>query len=360
MKKRLCILVAALLMLLPTALSAGSLAAADYVSIKELREMLPQRWTGQYVVENGAYKQLEKGDTISVDVPIVVPEVDAVPVVRITWEPPAEGLDESLEVVRDDWNAKGINRNFPMDELAFPVLENHMTFTPELPWEEAPAIAMAEFQKWMPFMKDKELTPYFHRSYGDSDGNGFQGIYFYTTYHGIPHLIVCGLFRHEVKSEKSEVEGRAIAPSSMVAMRIKRPGEFCTNISTSKEVGVDIDDIPLLSFDRIMEVLEQWVTDGYVYSLNEVSFGYMCFIDPEKKGEEFVLLPVWAAKGRTRADLSLPFDLKTDQAVVDRGGYLSSRIIVINAQTGQPYDLLNDKRPDRLHVPHIITWDEVK
>ena len=54
-----------------------------------------------------------------------------------------------------------------------------------------------------------------------------------------------------------------------------------------------------------------------------------------------------------------PFDLKTDQAVKDRGGYLSSRIIVINAQTGQAYDLLNDKRPDRLHVPHIITWDEV-
>ena len=359
MKKRLCILVAALLMLLPTALSAGSLAAADYVSIKELRETLPQRWTGQYVVENGAYKQLEKGDTVAVDVPIVVPEVDAVPVVRITWEPPAEGLDGSLEVVRDDWNAKGINRNFPMDELAFPVLEDHMTFTPELPWEEAPAIAMAEFQKWMPFMKDKELTPYFHRSYGDSDGNGFQGIYFYTTYYGIPHFIGNYPFRQELKSEKSEVEGRAIAPHSMVAMRIKRPGEFCTNIYTSKEVGVDIDDIPLLSFDRIMEVLEQWVTDGYVYSLNEVSFGYMCFIDPEKKGEEFVLLPVWAAKGRTREDLSLPFDLKTDQAVKDRGGYFSSDI-VINAQTGQAYDLLNDKRPDRLHVPHIITWDEVK
>ena len=359
MKKRMYILIAALLMMAMTALCPGSLAAADYVSIKELRETLPQRWTGEYVVEHGAPNQLEKGDTVAVDVPIVVPEVDAVPVVRITWEPPAEGLDGSLEVVRDDWNAKGINRNFPMDELAFPVLEDHMTFTPELPWEEAPAIAMAEFQKWMPFMKDKELTPYFHRSYGDSAGNGFQGIYFYTTYYGIPHFIGNYPFRQELKSEKSEVEGRAIAPHSMVAMRIKRPGEFCTNIYTSKEVGVDIDDIPLLSFDRIMEVLEQWVTDGYVYSLNEVSFGYMCFIDPEKKGEEFVLLPVWAAKGRTREDLSLPFDLKTDQAVKDRGGYFSSDI-VINAQTGQPYDLLNDKRPDRLHVPHIITWDEVK
>lgn len=246
-----------------------------------------------------------------------------------------------------------------MDELAFPVLEDHMTFTPELPWEEAPAIAMAEFQKWMPFMKDKELTPYYQGSYGDSNGNGFQGVCFYTTYHGIPHLISNSPFYHRLESEKSEVEGRTIAPNSMVAMRIKRPGEFWTNIYTSKEVGVDIDDIPLLPFDPIMEVLEQWVTDGYVYSLNEVSFGYMCFIDPEKKGEEFVLLPVWAAKGRTREDLSLPFDLKTDQAVKDRGGYFSSDI-VINAQTGQAYDLLNDKRPDRLHVPHIVTWDEVK
>ena len=86
-------------------------------------------------------------------------------------------------------------------------------------------------------MKEKELTPYYQGSYGDSNGNGFQGIYFYTTYHGIPHLIVSGLLRHEVKSEKSEVEGRAIAPNSMVAMRIKRPGEFWTNIYTSKEVG---------------------------------------------------------------------------------------------------------------------------
>ena len=100
-----------------------ALCESDYVTIAELRESLPERWVGEYVVQNGAYKQLEKGDTVAVDVPIVVPEVDTVPVVRITWEPPAEGLDESLEVVRDDWNAKGITRNFPMDELAFPVLD---------------------------------------------------------------------------------------------------------------------------------------------------------------------------------------------------------------------------------------------
>ena len=206
MKKRMYILIAALLMMAMTALCPGSLAAADYVSIKELRETLPQRWTGEYVVEHGAPNQLEKGDTVAVDVPIVVPEVDAVPVVRITWEPPAEGLDGSLEVVRDDWNAKGINRNFPMDELAFPVLEHHMTFTPELPWEEAPAIAMAEFQKWMPFMKDKELTPYYQGSYGDSNGNGFQGTALQVFY-DMPLLChVSTAFDNSIRGENTRLQ----------------------------------------------------------------------------------------------------------------------------------------------------------
>ncbi|MEF9880358.1 MAG: hypothetical protein RR975_13165 [Clostridia bacterium] len=68
-----------------------ALCENDYVSIKEIRENLPERWTGEYTIQNGAHKQLKKGDTLSVDVPIVVPEVDTVPVVRITWEPPVEG-----------------------------------------------------------------------------------------------------------------------------------------------------------------------------------------------------------------------------------------------------------------------------
>lgn len=45
-----------------------------------------------------------------------------------------------------------------------------------LPWEEAPVVAVEEFQKWLPFMHDKELTCYDHRSYGNSQGDGFQCI----------------------------------------------------------------------------------------------------------------------------------------------------------------------------------------
>lgn len=363
MKKSIHILGSVIVVLALIGSGATALAAGKYVSIQEIRESIPERWTGDYVVKNGAHNQLKKGDTVSIDVPIVVPEVNTVPVVRITWEPPVEGLDESFDISSNQWNPKTIGRNFPMDEMGFPVMLENMTFDPELPWEDAPTIAVEEFKKYFPFMKDKEFTCYFQRSYGESEDNGFQCLYFYTTYHGIPHLLGGDYFWHEVRSEylaeSGEKKGLPGVPQSKVAMRIKRPGQFWANIDTAKEMGVDVEDIPLLPFDVILEALQQRVVDGYAYSLNEVRFGYMGFIDPEKNGEEFVLLPVWAAKGRTRGDLTLPFDLKNDQVIWDRSAY-GCYSIVVNAQTGQIYDLVSNKRPDRRYVPHIITWDEVK
>ena len=356
MRKPLRIITFCMSLLVAVSAATHALCESDYVTIAELRESLPERWVGEYIVQNGAYKQLEKGDTVSVDVPIVVPEVDAVPVVRITWEPPIEGLDESFYISKNEWYSKTIGRNFPMDEMGFPVMEEKTTFDPELPWEDAPAIAIEEFRKYFPMMRDKELTCYFHYSYGESEDNGFQCLYFYTTYHGIPHLLSNRSFLHVVESEIGPND--LIDPPGNVAMRIKRPGQFWVNIDTSKEIGVEIEDIPLLPFEEILKAFERQVEAGHAYSLNEVRFGYMTFIDPEKKGEEFVLLPVWAAKGRTRGDLTIPFDLKNDQVVKDRSAY-GCNSIVINAQTGEVYDLTGDRRENRRYVPDILTWDEV-
>ena len=356
MRKPLRIVTFCMSLLVAVSVATHALCESGYVTIAELRESLPERWVGEYIVQNGAYKQLEKGDTVSVDVPIVVPEVDAVPVVRITWEPPIEGLDESFYISQNEWYSKTIGRNFPMDEMGFPVMEEKTTFDPELPWEDAPAIAIEEFRKYFPMMRDKELTCYFHYSYGESENNGFQFLFFYTTYHGIPHLLDNGTFLHTVKSEAGS--NGLTDPPSHIYMCIKRPGQFWVNIATSKEIGVEIEDIPLLPFEEILKAFERQVEAGHAYSLNEVRFGYMTFIDPEKKGEEFVLLPVWAAKGRTRGDLTIPFDLKNDQVVKDRSAY-GCNSIVINAQTGEVYDLTDDRRENRRYVPDILTWDEV-
>ena len=150
MRKPLRIVTFCMSLLVAVSAATHALCESDYVTIAELRESLPERWVGEYVVQNGAYKQLEKGDTVSVDVPIVVPEVDAVPVVRITWEPPIEGLDESFYISKNEWYSKTIGRNFPMDEMGFPVMEEKTTFDPELPWEDAPAIAIEELGNTFP------------------------------------------------------------------------------------------------------------------------------------------------------------------------------------------------------------------
>lgn len=46
------------------------------------------------------FSTLAESKYVSIDTPIVVPEVDIVPIVRITWNGPAESLDESLEIIR--------------------------------------------------------------------------------------------------------------------------------------------------------------------------------------------------------------------------------------------------------------------
>ena len=66
---------------------------------------------------------------------------------------------------------------------------------------------------------------------------------------------------------------------------------------------MDVEDLPLLPFDEILKVFERQVKAGYAYSLDEVCFGYMVFIDPDNKGEEFVLLPF----GQQKAEQGLIF-----------------------------------------------------
>lgn len=68
-----------------------------------------------------------------------------------------------------------------------------------------------------------------------------------------------------------------LVPSTTIVIRIKRPDQFVANLYTAKEVGLDVEDLPLLPFDEILKAFERQVKAGYAYSLDEVRFGYMVF-----------------------------------------------------------------------------------
>lgn len=94
MRRYICA-ITALVLLICSCFSA--FAESKYVSITDIRSTIPERWTGEYTTK--------KGETVSIDTPIVVPEVDAVPVVRITWGGPVEQYSESLQGVDNSRNS---------------------------------------------------------------------------------------------------------------------------------------------------------------------------------------------------------------------------------------------------------------
>ena len=335
---------------------SAALGESKYVSIKDIRDTIPERWTGEYTIQKKAPKPLKKGDTISIDVPIVVPEVDAVPIVRITWGGPYEDVDASLLVRVKSESGIDVVHDLPISVYDYPMLVPAPERIGGLSPSEAVEAFIGAIKKYMPFMRDNALECYSLLAYGDSAGNGGYRISCYSSYHNIPYLIGNVCFYLEVPSEhKNNVEA---VPLNKTYGWIQSNDQFHAAVSAPNELGVEQADVPLLDFSEIMKALEERVTEGYVYSLDEVRFGYMAFIDPENVGEEFVLRPVWAARGITTGDLGIPFTFD-DSEVNDYAGYNYFSAIVIDAQTGEAYDF-NSTRADRRYVPNTITWDDVK
>ena len=353
------LIVRALAITLALSLLCGSAALGEskYVSIKDIRDTIPERWTGEYTIQKEAPKPLKKGDTISIDVPVVAPEVDTVPIVRITWGGPYEDVDASLLVRVKNESGIDVVHDLPENiHPVYPLLVPAPASIGGLSQDEAADAFIGAIKKYMPFMKDNALECYSLLAYGDSAGNGGYRISCYSSFHGIPYIIGNVCFRLEIPSEhKNNVNA---VPFNNTYGWIQSNDQFHAAVSAPNELRVEQDDVPLLDFSEIKKALEERVTEGYVYSLDEVRFGYMAFIDPENVGEEFVLRPVWAARGVTTGDLSIPFTFD-DPEVNDYAGYNYFSVIVIDAQTGEAYDF-NSTRADRRYVPKLITWDDVK
>lgn len=330
MKKSKVLLAALALTLLCTA----ARAEGDYVSIREIRNGVPAHWTGMYTDREGS--------AVSIDTPIVVPQVEAVPVVRITWGGPYAQLDGS--VVADENDA-----NHLIAEFSTPANEG-------VSLETAPEIYVQRLREKIPQLEGRALENYMLlEETGEPYGKRYR-MAFYSSFHGIPYLIGNN-FRLEVPSERP---GDLPAVPANVTQGCLLADAAGVTLCAPQEVCVDVEDIPLLPFERILPVFEQWVTEGYVYSLDEMRFGYMAFLDPERLGQEFVLLPVWAAKGVTRGEPGMPFSFDEDSESLVFMGYMNPTVCAVNAQTGERYAFVDDTRKDRRYVPDVITWGERK
>ncbi|MDD3409331.1 MAG: hypothetical protein PHY12_00830 [Eubacteriales bacterium] len=329
----------------------AALGESKYVSIKDIRDTIPERWT--YEVTS------VKGDTVKIDTPIVVPQVDTVPIVRITWGGPYEAIADSpdMQVMENDLNGFFVYHPYPYwngnsDQPLHDVSVGNVAY------EDAPETLLFQLRCAFPALRQNDFECYYQAAYVTADdSDGYYWLSYYPLYHGIAYLIgQC--YWGDAKGES--VGKLPSVPYNGVDAALHTADEYTALIGAPKELGMDVEDVPLLPLNDILTVFERRAQEGYIYSLSELRFGYMAFIDPAKKGDEFVLMPVWAGRGVTRSYLSNPFFPQSTDESKASSGFHSIVNVVVNAQTGEAYEFFYDTTSDRRYVPKIITWDDVK
>lgn len=335
MKKTLCALAICICSLLSTAF-----AETNYVNITSLRSAASERLQDEYITQGG--------DTIRIDAPIIIPDVSAVPIVRVTWGGPMEITNTSLTITANSENLLQIDHGFMADSNRI-LTDTFETVNSELSHTVAAETLLDRICSAVPTLNTQDFECINALSYrhGSSTG-GFYMLFFARLYHGIPYL--CNA---PYAISLGNIE--PAIPYEVTHGCIENEEHYSFSLSSPKELGIIEADVPLLPFSEIEKAISQYIEDGYVKNLNEIRFGYRIFIDPDHPGTEYILSPVWVFSGTTRASLNMPF---TEEEVVFMP-YKNVSSFAINAQTGEIYTFAFEKSKDRHTVPQILTWNNL-
>jgi len=335
MKKSICALALCICSLLSTAF-----AETNYVNITSLRSAAPERLQGEFLVQNG--------NIIHIDTPVIIPDVSAVPIVRVTWGGPTEIEDGSLQITTNNANLLQIDHGFMADANRI-LTDAFETVNSELPHTAAAEALLNRICSAVPTVKAQDFECINALSYrhGDNAG-GFYLLFFARLYHGIPYL--CNA-PYAISLGNTE----PAIPYEVTHGCIENEEQYTFSLSSPKELGIVETDVPLLPFYEIEKIIAQRIESGYVKSLNEIRFGYRIFVDPDQPGTEYILSPVWVFSGTMRASLDMPF---TEEEIV----FMPCKNIssfAINAQTGEIYSFAFEADKDRHIAPQILTWKDL-
>ena len=315
------------------------LAQESYVNIFDLRVSSPKRLQKECVTQ--------EGDCISIDAPVIIPDVSVAPIVRVTWGGPLQVEDASLKIVVNDENVLQIDHEFQADAKRR-LTDVFKTVNDDLLHIEAVDEWLKLVSNAVPSLATEDLECINSLSYAHGNGEGgFYMLFFAKRYHGIPYL--CNVpYAVPLKAETQ-------IPYELSHGCIEDREHYNISLSVPEEIGIVEEDVPLLPFSEIEKIISERIIRGYVNELDEIRFGYRIFVDPDREGE-FLLVPVWCFSGSMRASLDVPF---VEEEVVFMP-YKNLSSFAVNAQTGEVYTWVFEKSKDRLNAPDILTWEEVR
>lgn len=343
-----------ILSLLALAILSGVACAENYLTIKGLRETAPAVWQGTY--------EAEKIGTVLVDVPITLPEVDTFPIVRVT-APEVWRFSDAVDTTKAEGNAffAGMGYNsFPGGETTWH--ESGSGISAVFPTDEdALEMMLRLFFATSPDVADLSLEPSglcFYQ-YGTQDDGEWWGN-FYQAFHEIPYLRTLDYLNPPT------AQFRQKWPMVLGNLHVFLYQEdiYWLNGSFYQEMGVEVEDVPLLPWATIQTAVEQMIKQGYIKGIDEVRLGYTAMIDLEHP-REYLLVPCWFVRGDLRYALYDRFYKPEEkEGVVQHTAYehfSNGAALLFPAQTGEFIDYLGDKRPDEIrYTLPILRWEDIQ
>ena len=346
-------------------------AKAEWQSIKEVQENTPERWTESYET---------KWRTIQIDAQIDVPDVEKLPVIRVTGAAPVNDLKLLLysEVVYNE-----VGQLYVISKDGEPeILGNNEDYKnryyfadgeiPQIQAEDHPLTAQQAIE--MLENKLKGLTGYGKDDFVLGPITVYDRVWKYKKTNGervyTQPISKTGEYCIELYQKFAGVQyqscrecydtrGKEAWPDAAgVSGAIWDADSFKLWATLLQVVDTPYEDVPILSFGDAKKAIETEIEAGHLRNIDKVQLAYAPYLDPQEK-DVFWLLPVWYVKGGYTRNAKKEFEPKYGAGgeIVDDG--IERAEVVFEAQKGELMDY-NDKSAKRRVVPKIVTWDSVQ
>ena len=312
--------------------------AQETSNVHEIKETAPKRWCAEF--------QTREGKTVNVDAPVHIPDVDAVPLMRVCKNFKTYELvgDESFLIGKADAR----KREEIYDPDQFP--DTEYTYTPENLIFFMQDILLSNGVA----DEDADLIPYRVTALGSmyyvKNGKTFN------RKNSFPASVADTTkpWNHDQTTgyrmiATQRIGGLPVFLSGTVAIGMNSMQTFSSltyidsehysmNLNTVTIEEILSPDMELLSFHNIQEILTERIVDGKLQEILEINLGYLCMSgNAAEQNDElsWQLIPVWQIRGYdTYLD---PVHVLSMLSEEDRIKYDPDMIysIYINAVTGE-------------------------
>ena len=376
------------LLLMIVLLLSVTAEAEDRFTISEIYEQYNgQRWQESY--------QTVRNETVTIDAPFLIPDVDSAPVIRVghypilnpalcdiygsyprpyrnymSWARSDDGCtlamhqywefeipeqyagkchfgEEVFLLDEIDWNLHAENNDMTMGEAhaLLPaklneILTAYGSGTIELQLRDAYTMGL---------YRDKDNQPLV-----DHRGYGFD---FKQIIRGIPALGNAHLtYQHGRMRTNYRWES---VYDNWINLEMSSPTSYSMSVKLWQEEECLYEDIPLVPFETGKAAIEKMISDGLIRHIRRVQLGYVAYVEPDHNTNHWILVPTWVVDCDWFPDAKDDFwkeEFEDEPNPYSRSG---AHLIYLNAQTGKLLDPMDTSR-SRSDVPQIITWKKTK